>query len=110
MSLVMQRVRSKLTSPEVGPQVRLCKKLVTIQTDVDLPPIRFPMDFLALQPPSDETKKATKAALAHYDFVQHAKRLDGIWGNMQQASVGKVVGEASAWHSAVKPASELVQS
>ncbi|KAL0017941.1 hypothetical protein WJX77_007314 [Trebouxia sp. C0004] len=106
----LPRVRTKLTTPEVGPQVRLCKKLVTIQTDVDLPPLRFPMDFLALQPPSHQTKKATKTALEHYDFVQHAKRLDSIWGNMQQTSAGKVAGEASGWHSAVKPASELVQS
>ena len=106
----MQGIRAKLTAPEAAPAARLSKKLVMIRTDVDLPPIRFPMDTLALEPPSDMTQQATKAAFAHLDFKQHEKRLESIWKNMWQDPQGVLRVDAPVWHSAVRPASELVQS
>ena len=106
----MQGIRAKLTAPEAAPAARLSKKLVTIRTDVDLPPIRFPMDTLALESPSDMTQQATKAAFAHLDFKQHEKRLESIWNNMRQDPQGVSRVDAPVWHSAVRPASELVQS
>ena len=109
--LVLQGLREKLTNPESANAARLSKKLVTIHTDIVLPPVRFPMSHLALQSPSDLTRAAVKAAFALLEFAQHEKRLEVIWDNMAR-SQAELSGEAvtPGWHAAVKPASEFVPS
>ena len=109
--LVHQGLREKLTSPGAADAARLSKKLVTIHTDIVLPPVRFPMSHLELQPPTDLTRAAVKAAFASLEFAQHEKRLEVIWDNMAR-SQAELTGDAGAfeWHSAVKPASEFVPS
>ena len=111
LDVVLQGLREKLTNPEAANAARLSKKLVTIHTDIVLPPVRFPMNHLALQPPTDLTRAAVKAAFALLEFAQHEKRLEAIWDNMARSQV-ELSGEAGApgWHSAVKPASEFVPS
>lgn len=106
-----QGLREKLTNPEAANAARLSKKLVTIHTDIVLPPVRFPMDHLALQTPSDLTRAAVKAAFASLEFAQHEKRLEAIWDNMarSQAALSGRPG-AQGWHSAIKPASEFITS
>lgn len=106
-----QGLREKLTHPESANAARLSKKLVTIHTDIVLPPVRFPMHHLALQPPSAVTRAAVKAAFASLEFAQHEKRLEAIWDNMAR-SKAELSGDAGeqGWHSAIKPASEFVSS
>lgn len=43
VDMVLQGLREKLTHPEAANAARLSKKLVTIHTDIVLPPVRFPM-------------------------------------------------------------------
>ena len=108
---MLQGLREKLTNPEAANAARLSKKLVTIHTDIVLPPVRFSMSHLALQPPTDLTRAAVKAAFASLEFAQHEKRLEVIWDNMARSQAelsGKA--EMPSWHSAVKPASEFVPS
>ncbi|KAL3155299.1 hypothetical protein ABBQ32_013081 [Trebouxia sp. C0010 RCD-2024] len=102
-------LREKLTNPEAANAARLSKKLVTIHTDIVLPPVRFPMNHLALQSPTDLTRAAVKAAFASLEFAQHERRLEAIWDNMarSQAELSGGAG-AQGWHSAIKPASEFV--
>lgn len=111
LEMVLQGLREKLTHPEAGNAARLSKKLVTIHTDIVLPPVRFPMTHLALHPPTDLTRAAVKAAFASLEFAQHEKRLEAIWDNMVR-SRAELSGEAGtpSWHSAVKPASEFAPS
>lgn len=111
LEMVPQGLREKLTNPEAGNAARLSKKLVTIHTDIVLPPVRFPMSHLALQPPTDLTRAAVKAAFASLEFAQHEKRLEAIWDNMVR-SRAELSGEAGtpSWHSAIKPASEFAPS
>lgn len=111
LDLVLQGLREKLTNPESANAARLSKKLVTIHTDIVLPPVRFPMSHLALQSPTDLTRAAVKAAFASLEFAQHEKRLEVIWDNMAR-SQAELSGETATpgWHSAVKPASEFVPS
>lgn len=111
LDLMLQGLREKLTNSESGNAARLCKKLVTIHTDIVLPPVRFPMTHLALQSPTDLTRAAVKAAFTSLEFAQHEKRLKVIWDNMAR-SQAELSGEAGrpGWHSAVKPASEFVPS
>ena len=111
LQLLLQGLRDKLTTPEAAPAARLSKKLVTIHTDIALPPVRFPMGHLALHPPTDLTRAAVKAAFASLEFAQHEKRLEAIWENMSR-SQAQLKGEAwtEGWHSAIKPASEFVPS
>lgn len=109
--MALQGLREKLTNPESAAAARLSKKLVTIHTDVALPPVRFPLDDLALHPPTDLTRAAVKAAFASLEFAQHEKRLEEVWINMSKAQA-QLSGEGATegWHSAIKPASEFVTS
>ena len=111
MSRMHQGLREKLTNPEAANAARLSKKLVTIHTDIVLPPVRFPMDHLALQSPTELTRAAVKAAFASLEFAQHERRLETIWDNMarSQAELSGQPG-TQGWHSAIKPASEFVTS
>ena len=83
--LPLQGVRTKLTTPEAAPAARLSKRLVTIQTDVELPPLRFPLSHLALVSPTSVSRAAVKAAFAELEFSQHERRLEQIWANMARA-------------------------
>ncbi len=105
-----QALKAKLTNPEAAAAARLSKKLVTIQTNVDLPPLRFPMNYLVLAPPTAVTRAAVQAAFKELEFAKHEKRLFQIWENMQQTSQTLQAGDGPVWHAAVRKASELVQS
>lgn len=92
--LLLQGVRTKLTAAEAAPAARLSKRLVTIQTDVELPPLRFPMSHLALLSPTNVSRAAVKAAFAELEFSQHERRLEQVWANM-----ARVQQEATGQHS-----------
>lgn len=106
----VQALREKLINPENIAAGRLSKKLVTIHTDVQLPPLKFHMDYLTLAAPTAVTKAAVKAAFAELEFSQHEKRLEAIWKSRAQATNGLGKGNSIVWHAAVKPGSEIVQS
>ena len=105
---VFQGLRDKLTHADAAPAARLSKNLVTIHTDVVLPPVQFAMQHLALQPPTDLTRAAVKAAFASLEFSQHERRLEAIWSNMDKGQA-ELSGESRSegWHSAIRPASEF---
>ena len=92
--LLLQGVRTKLTAAEAAPAARLSKRLVTIQTDVELPPLRFPMSHLALVSPTNVSRAAVKAAFAELEFSQHEQRLEQVWANM-----ARVQQEVTGQHS-----------
>ena len=99
-ALVVQATRTALTSEEGVQAARLSKKLVTIHTDVQLPPLTFPFSQLSLQSPSDTTRAAVKAAFAALEFRQHEKRLDSIWENMMHNQAVSDDGQGMKWGAA----------
>ena len=106
----VQATRAALTSEEGVQAARLSKKLVTIQTDVQLPPLTFPFSQLSLQSPSDTTRAAVKAAFAALEFRQHEKRLDSIWENMTHNHTAADSGQSTQWGAANAPAESIGNS
>ena len=107
MSYVLQATRAALTSEEGIQAARLSRKLVTIQTDVQLPPLKLPFSHLLLQPPSDTTRAAVKAAFAALEFKQHEKRLDAVWDKMASNQTPPVTGQGVERGSLNQPTAEL---
>ena len=101
---MLQALRAKLTSPESAAAARLSKKLVTIHTDVDMPPLRFPWSYLALTPPTDFTRGTVQAAFAKLEFKQHARRLSRIWQKQEALETsGEGEEEVPVQHPAGRP-------
>jgi DNA polymerase-1 len=77
--------RNKFEAEGAADSARLSKRLVTIQTSMNLPPLRSKIPELVVSPPSDTTKAAVKAAFDHLQFKQHARRLDSVWAKLERA-------------------------
>ncbi|BDA43054.1 DNA polymerase I [Coccomyxa sp. Obi] len=81
--------REQLQSTEGMQQARLSHKLVTIQSDVDLPPVRVPWESLELKAPKEENLEAIEKALGDLEFRQHSQRFTKIWAAMRAAATAK---------------------
>ena len=73
-------LRAALSSPEGRAQASLAKRLVTINTSLDIPPARLPWDDLAWGAPCPgPAREGARAALAALELVGAAARLDALW-------------------------------
>ena len=80
-------LRAALTSPEGRAQAALAKRLVTINTSLDIPPARLPWSDLAWGPPAPgPARDAARAALAALDLASAAARLDALWSAADAAA------------------------
>ncbi|CAK0782361.1 hypothetical protein CVIRNUC_005650 [Coccomyxa viridis] len=77
--------REQLSSTEGTQKAQLSKRLVTIQTDVNLPPVRMPWEDLLLRAPPEERLAQIESALGELEFRQHAQRFAKIWAAMRAA-------------------------
>ncbi|KAK9915428.1 hypothetical protein WJX75_009044 [Coccomyxa subellipsoidea] len=78
--------REELQSVKGMQQASLSHKLVTIQSDVDLPPVRVPWESLELKAPKEENLAAIEKALGDLEFKQHSQRFTKIWAAMKAAA------------------------
>ncbi|KAK9829640.1 hypothetical protein WJX72_007035 [[Myrmecia] bisecta] len=75
--------REALLSERGQAEARLAKRLVTIQTEMDLPPLRKPLQDLALLPPSPEQVRALQEGFAELDFRYPTERMMAVWERMK---------------------------
>jgi hypothetical protein len=101
--------REELQSLEGAQKAHLSKKLVTIQTDLELPPVRcahspplqcslcavshssvyccrVAWEELRLQPPRQEQLPGIERALGELEFRHHLQRLNRVWEGMRSAA------------------------
>jgi 5'-3' exonuclease len=80
-------LRAALTSPAGKAQAALAKRLVTINTALDIPPARLPWADLRWGPPSPgPARDAARAALAELDLAAAAARLEALWAAADAAA------------------------
>ncbi|KAK9819264.1 hypothetical protein WJX81_000182 [Elliptochloris bilobata] len=77
-----KKPREELSSDSGVAAARLSKRLVSIRTDLDLPPLRFDWGELRLREPDEASRTAIAETFAALQFVQHARRLDLVWASL----------------------------
>lgn len=75
-----RRAAEALASKAGSAAARLSRQLVEIRTDLDLPPLRQPLEQLRLRRPPDGGAMAA-AELKALEFRVHAERLRALWAN-----------------------------
>jgi hypothetical protein len=81
------RAAAALASHEGAAAARLSRRLVEIQTHLDLPPIQAPLESLRLRVPADQGAAALQE-LALLEFKAHARRVGKIWQRSGLAAGG----------------------
>jgi DNA polymerase-1 len=90
-------LRAALSSPEGRAQAALAKRLVTINTALDIPPARLPWSDLAWGPPAPgPPREAARAARAARDRAAAAARLDALWAAADAAAAVAAAVEGNA--------------
>jgi len=81
------KAKAALASAEGAAAARLARRLVTIQTRLDLPPARLPWADLAWThpPPGSPAAAAALGALAELELTTAAARLQAVWAAAEAA-------------------------
>ena len=68
-----------MAMPGAVETARLCLKVASLLTDVDVPVVQQPLDFWRRQPPTTERKQQVVALLQELEFTSFIRRLDTLW-------------------------------